>query len=64
MGFDDLPAAAMMSPRLSTVRVNCQAIGEQAIALMLRRLAEPNCAALQVECSVTPVPGGTVAQVA
>ena len=64
VGFDDLPAAAMMSPRLSTVRVNCQAIGEQAIALMLRRLAEPNCAALQVECSVTPVPGGTVAQFA
>jgi hypothetical protein len=36
VGFDDLPAASMMSPRLSTVRVDCQAIGAQAIALMQR----------------------------
>lgn len=63
VGFDDLPAASMMSPRLSTIRVNCQAIGEQAIALMLRRLAHPNGTAVQVECGVAAVAGGTISQV-
>jgi len=64
VGFDELPAAAMMSPRLSTVRVNCQAFGEPAIALILRRLAKPDCAPTQLECSVVPVSGGTIAQFA
>ncbi len=64
VGFDDLPAASMMSPRLSTVRVDCQAIGVQAIALMLRRLAEPDAGPVQVECGVVAVRGGTVAQIA
>lgn len=64
VGFDDLPAASMMSPRLSTVRVDCQAIGDVAITLLLRRIAEPDACPLQTECGIKVVPGGTVAQVA
>lgn len=64
VGFDDLPAASMMSPRLSTVRVDCQAIGAQAIALMLRRLSDPAAGAVQAECAVSVVAGGTIAQIA
>lgn len=64
VGFDDLPAASMMSPRLSTVRVDCQAIGAQAIALMQRRLADPETGAVQAECGVSAVPGGTISQIA
>jgi DNA-binding LacI/PurR family transcriptional regulator len=64
VGFDDLPAASMMSPRLTTVRVDCQAIGAQAIAMMLRRLADPDTGTVQAECGVTAVAGGTIAQFA
>jgi DNA-binding LacI/PurR family transcriptional regulator len=64
VGFDDLPAASMMSPRLSTVRVDCKAIGAQAIALMLRRLADPEAGVVQAECGVSAVAGGTISQIA
>lgn len=60
IGFDDLPAAAVMSPRLTTIRVDTDAIGRQAVALLLRRIAEPDACRLQIECGVTPVPGETV----
>ncbi|HVY50156.1 MAG TPA: LacI family DNA-binding transcriptional regulator [Devosia sp.] len=63
IGFDDLPPAAMMTPRLSTMRVDCAAIGQQAIALMLRRLDDPGAAVVQVETAVSPVTGGTIAQI-
>jgi DNA-binding LacI/PurR family transcriptional regulator len=63
IGFDDLPPAAMMTPRLSTMGVDCAAVGHQAVALMLRRLDDPDAAVLQVECAVAPVPGGTIAQI-
>jgi DNA-binding LacI/PurR family transcriptional regulator len=63
IGFDDLPPAAMMTPRLSTMGVDCAAIGRQAVALMQRRLDDPSAAVLQVECAVAPVAGGTIAQI-
>jgi DNA-binding LacI/PurR family transcriptional regulator len=62
IGFDDLPAAAMMHPRLSTMRVDTASIGQQAIALLLRRLADPGAARLQVESGVEPVAGATISQ--
>ena len=64
MGFDDLPYAAMMHPPLSTLRVDSAMIGRQSIALLLRRLAEPDSPAAQVECGVRMTAGGTVAQIA
>jgi DNA-binding LacI/PurR family transcriptional regulator len=60
VGFDDLPAAAVMSPRLTTMRVDTDAIGREAIALLLRRIAEPDACRLQVECGVTAVAGATI----
>ena len=63
IGFDDLPAAAMMTPRLSTMRVDCASMGREAIALVNRRLANPQARPVQVECAVEETPGGTVAQI-
>jgi len=60
IGFDDLPTAAMMTPRLTTMRVDTDAIGREAIALLLRRIAEPDACRLQVECGITAVVGETI----
>lgn len=64
IGFDDLPAAAMTTPRLSTMRVDCAALGAQGVELMLRRLADPAAPVLQLECAVTLAPGSSVTQFA
>jgi DNA-binding LacI/PurR family transcriptional regulator len=62
IGFDDLPYASMMNPALSTMAVDCALLGRQAIALLLRRLAEPDAGPLQVECGVSVRVGATIAQ--
>jgi DNA-binding LacI/PurR family transcriptional regulator len=59
IGFDDLPIAGMTTPRLSTMRVNREAIGEAAVRLLLRHL-EGEMPAQQVEIAVTSVAGGTI----
>ncbi len=61
VGFDDLLYASMMSPPLSTMSVDCRLIGQQAIALLLRRLAEPRAVPLQVDCAVGAKAGSTIA---
>jgi DNA-binding LacI/PurR family transcriptional regulator len=63
VGFDDLPAASMMSPRLSTVKVDTASIGQQAVTLLLRRLSDPEAVPLQVECGVLNVLGGSISQI-
>ena len=60
IGFDDLPCATMMSPRLSTVRVDRAAIGFEAMRLMQQRVAAPDMAAQQVLVGVRLVAGGTI----
>ena len=60
LGFDDLPFAAMTSPRLTTLRVDRGEIGQQAIRLMQRRIEQPDASVLQIEIAVTPTPGGTL----
>lgn len=64
IGFDDLPYAAMMHPRLTTMRVNCLEMAGQAIVLAQRRIAEPDATPMQVECAVSLEPGATVSQFA
>lgn len=59
IGFDDLPIASLATPRLSTMRVNREAIGEAAIRL-LRLQFEGDRGVQQVELGVTAVEGGTV----
>ncbi len=61
VGFDDLLYASMMSPPLSTMTVDCRMIGRQAIALLLRRLAEPGAVPLQVDCGGGRKAGETIA---
>lgn len=64
IGFDDLPYAAMMHPRLTTMRVNCLEMARQAIQLAQRRIAEPDAMPMQIECAVVLESGATVAQFA
>ncbi|MBO9590281.1 MAG: LacI family DNA-binding transcriptional regulator [Devosia sp.] len=63
VGFDDLPAASLMTPKLSTMQVDCVAMGQEAIALVLRRLGQPNARPIQVESAVTSTEGGTIAKI-
>ncbi|UYN98927.1 MAG: LacI family DNA-binding transcriptional regulator [Devosia sp.] len=59
VGFDDLPIAGMASPRLSTVRVDREAIGRGVIRLMATKL-DGEMAPLQLEVGLTLVEGETV----
>lgn len=64
IGFDDLPYAAMMNPPLTSLAVDTAAIGAQAIALLLRRLAGVDATPLQVECGLRLGAGRTIAPLA
>jgi DNA-binding LacI/PurR family transcriptional regulator len=64
IGFDDLPYAAMMSPPLTSLVVDTESIGAQAIALLLRRLAGTNATPLQVDCGLRVGAGRTIAPLA
>lgn len=59
IGFDDLPLAGMATPRLSTVRVDREAIGRGAVRLLGQHL-DGERAVQQLEIGVTIVPGETV----
>jgi DNA-binding LacI/PurR family transcriptional regulator len=59
VGFDDLPLASMTSPRLSTMRIEREAIGRGAIRLLIGQL-EGETAVQQLEIGVTPVEGKTI----
>jgi DNA-binding LacI/PurR family transcriptional regulator len=63
LGFDDLPCASMTAPRLSTMRVDREALGREAYRLMQRRIEEPTGQARRIELAVRLVPGGTVSTV-
>lgn len=64
IGFDDLPYAALMHPRLTTMRVDCAEMARQAISLVHRRLADRTAIPLQIECGVQLQHGETVTQIA
>ncbi|MDE1995965.1 MAG: LacI family DNA-binding transcriptional regulator, partial [Rhizobiaceae bacterium] len=64
IGFDDLPYAALMHPRLTTMRVDCAEMARQAIALVQRRLTYAEAIPLQIECGVQLQRGETVTQIA
>lgn len=59
IGFDDLPIAGMATPRLSTVRVDREAIGRGAVRLLAQHM-DGEAAVQQLEVGVTLVPGETV----
>ncbi len=59
IGFDDLPLAGMATPRLSTVRVDREAIGRGAVRLLAQHM-EGETAVQQLEVGVSMVTGETV----
>jgi DNA-binding LacI/PurR family transcriptional regulator len=59
IGFDDLPIAGMATPRLSTVRVDREAIGRGAVRLLSQHM-EGERAIQQLEVGVSIVAGETV----
>lgn len=61
IGFDDLPIAGMASPRLSTIRVDREAIGRAVIRLLAMKL-DGETAPLQLETGLVLVEGETVHQ--
>jgi DNA-binding LacI/PurR family transcriptional regulator len=63
IGFDDLPIAGMANPRLSTVRVDREAIGRGVIRLLGNQL-DGERAVQQLEIGVSLVEGETVRRLA
>lgn len=59
IGFDDLPLAGMATPRLSTIRVDREAIGRGAVRLLAEHM-DGERAVQQLEIGVTMVEGETV----
>ena len=59
IGFDDLPVAGMTTPRLSTIRVDREAIGRGAVRLLSQHM-DGETAVQQLEIGVSAVEGGTV----
>ncbi|SFC93929.1 LacI family DNA-binding transcriptional regulator [Devosia psychrophila] len=59
VGFDDLPLASMATPRLSTIRVDREAIGRGAVRLLAEHI-DGERAVQQLEIGVTMVEGETV----
>lgn len=59
IGFDDLPIAGMATPRLSTIRVDREAIGRSAVRLLVQHM-DGERAVQQVETGVSMVDGETV----
>jgi DNA-binding LacI/PurR family transcriptional regulator len=62
VGFDDLPPASMLVPRLSTIRVDFGALAERTLGLLSRRLAEPKSSIVQAQCAVSMIIGETISQ--
>lgn len=46
VGFDDMPFCELLTPRLTTVNVNKQNIGQEAVTLLLRRIEDDRIAAI------------------
>ena len=59
IGFDDLPLAGMATPRLSTTRVDREAIGRGAVRLLAEHM-DGEAAVQQLEIGVSMVEGETV----
>lgn len=49
IGFDDIPMATMISPNLTTVRIEWREIGREAMHILRRRAASPGRPPMQVQ---------------
>lgn len=55
IGFDDMPAAAISNPTLTTVRINSAAIGEIAADLILSRIRNPKLPSRYTYVQTVPI---------
>lgn len=49
IGYDDVPAASLLTPSLTTLHVNCEEMGELAVQRMIYRALKPEAAPIRVE---------------
>lgn len=49
IGFDDMPFCELVTPRLTTVGVNKQKIGEESVMLLLKRIEQDKVSAIKIE---------------
>ncbi|MBM3716247.1 MAG: LacI family transcriptional regulator [Actinobacteria bacterium] len=61
VGFDDVPAAGYVSPRLTTVRTPAEKMAATAVSMVIERLDDPGRDARTATVPVALVLGGTVA---
>jgi len=62
VGFDDIPVAGYVTPRLTTVRTPVERMASAAIAMIIERLDSPERSAQQTVVPVALVLGDTVAR--
>lgn len=58
--FYDLGWAGMTSPALTTIHVDCKALGKEIVRLLQRRIADPGAVPIQIKMGVSYVSGATV----
>lgn len=63
VGYDNLPMSEFASPPLTTVDVNCQALGMMAVQRLIERAATPNLVPIRVELFTRLVERQSVAPV-
>lgn len=61
VGFDDVPAAGYVSPRLTTVRTPVERMASAAVTMVIEHLDDPRCPVQRVVLPVALVLGETVA---
>ncbi|HTK08711.1 MAG TPA: LacI family DNA-binding transcriptional regulator [Ktedonobacteraceae bacterium] len=49
IGYDDVPAAALLTPSLTTFHIDCEEIGQLAVQRMLYRALKPGATPIRVE---------------
>lgn len=64
VGFDDAPASALVTPRLTTIKSPLHEMAETAVGLLMARIADPQRKPSKVVTPVAFVPGRSVAMAA
>jgi DNA-binding LacI/PurR family transcriptional regulator len=49
IGYDDVPAASLLTPSLTTFHIDCEEMGELAVQRMIYRALKPHAAPIRVE---------------
>lgn len=63
VAFYDLGLTGMTSLPLTTIHVDCKALGVEIIRLLQRRIADPTAVPIQLQMGVNHVPGATVHEI-